>query len=62
MAGQPILTAWRFLQSIERQTKPHMEAAPLSAIGKSWVRWVVNSNGQIDRRAYRTHLSSLVGG
>ena len=53
MAGQPILTPWRFLhQSIEGQTKSHMEAAPLSAIGKSWVRWVVSSKGQIDRRAY----------
>lgn len=52
MAGQPILTAWRFLQSIEGQTKPHMKAAPVSAIGKSWVHWVVSSNGQINRRAY----------
>ena len=48
----PILTAWRFLQSIEGKTKPYMKAAPLSAIGKSWVYWVLSSNGQIDRRAY----------
>ena len=48
----PILTGWRFLQSIEGQTKLQMETPPLSAIVKSWVRWVVSSKGQIDRRAY----------
>lgn len=51
-AGQPILAAWRFLQSIEGQTKPNMNSAPLQVVGKSWVRWVVLEDGRIDRRAY----------
>ncbi len=52
MAGKPILTAWRFLQSIEGQRQPKMEAIPLGAIPKSWVKWVVSQDGHIDRRAY----------
>ena len=51
-AGQPILAAWRFLQSIEGQTKPSMNNAPLQVVGKSWVRWVVLEDGRIDRRSY----------
>lgn len=52
MAGKPILKAWRFLSSIEGLHKPKMETAPLGVVSKSWVRWVLRKDGQIDRRAY----------
>lgn len=31
---------------------PKMDAAPLKIVNKSWVSWVVSSDGSIDRRAY----------
>ena len=52
LAGKPILTAWRFLASIEGRIKPNMAEAPLEVVSKSWVRWVIDSDAQIDRRAY----------
>jgi Domain of unknown function (DUF4158) len=52
LAGQKILVAWKFLQSIEGHRKPKMDAAPLKIVNKSWVSWVVSSDGSIDRRAY----------
>jgi TnpA family transposase len=50
-AGQPLLTALGFLQSIEGQSKPKLDAAPLKLVGKGWFPWVVR-DGTIDRRAY----------
>ena len=52
LAGQKILEAWRFLQSIEGHRKPKMDAAPLKIVKKSWLAWVVSEDGRIDRRAY----------
>ncbi len=51
-AGQKILEAWQFLQSIEGQRKPKMDAAPLKIVDKKWAGWVIDENGSIDRRAY----------
>ncbi len=51
-AGQKILEAWQFLQSIEGQRKPKMDAAPLKIVDKKWAAWVVTPDGSIDRRAY----------
>ncbi len=51
-AGQKILEAWQFLQSIEGQRKPKMDAAPLKIVDKKWATWVVTPDGIIDRRAY----------
>ena len=51
-AGQKILEAWQFLQSIEGQRKPLMDAAPLQVVDKKWAAWVVSEDGSIDRRAY----------
>ncbi|NJL11450.1 MAG: hypothetical protein HC908_18525 [Calothrix sp. SM1_7_51] len=46
------MKAWRFLSSIEGLYKPKMKEAPLEVVSKSWARWVIGKNGQIDRRAY----------
>ena len=51
-AGQKILEAWQFLQSIEGKRNPLMDAAPLKIVDKKWVVWVINSDGDLDRRAY----------
>ena len=51
-AGQKILEAWQFLQSIEGRRKPKMDSAPLKIVDKKWAGWVVDENGNIDRRAY----------
>ncbi len=51
-AGQKILEAWQFLQSIEGQRKPLMDTAPLKVVDKKWAAWVIDENGSIDRRAY----------
>jgi TnpA family transposase len=51
-AGQKILEAWQFLQSIEGQRQPSMDAAPLKVVDKKWAVWVIDSNGSINRRAY----------
>ncbi|MDJ0634045.1 MAG: DUF4158 domain-containing protein [Xenococcaceae cyanobacterium MO_188.B29] len=51
-AGQKILEAWQFLQSIEGQRKPLMDSAPLKIVDKKWAGWVIAENGNIDRRAY----------
>ncbi|MGB5631837.1 MAG: Tn3 family transposase, partial [Waterburya sp.] len=51
-AGQKILEAWQFLQSIEGQRKPKMDSAPLKIVDKKWAVWVIDENGSIDRRAY----------
>ena len=51
-AGQKILEAWQFLQSIEGNRKPKMDAAPLKIVDKKWTTLVVASDGSIDRRAY----------
>lgn len=48
----PIIEALDFLRSIEGSKKPDMSAAPLKVITKSWTRLVVNSEGEIDRKAY----------
>ena len=52
LAGQLILEAWEFLQSIEGRRKPLMDAAPLKIVEKKWASWVVTEDGSIDRRAY----------
>lgn len=52
IAGKPILKAWHFLSSIEGQRQPKMESAPLGVVSKSWQRWVIGKDGQINRRAY----------
>ena len=51
-AGQKILEAWQFLQSIEGKRKPKMDEAPLKIVDKRWAAWVVSKDGSIDRRAY----------
>ena len=51
-AGQKILEAWQFLQSIEGNKKPKMDSAPLKIVDKKWATWVIDENGSIDRRAY----------
>lgn len=51
-AGQNILEAWQFLQSIEGQRKPKMDTAPLKIVAKKWMNWVVTEDGSIDRHAY----------
>ncbi len=51
-AGGKILEAWQFLQSIEGNRKPKMNAAPLKIVDKKWAALVVASDGTIDRRAY----------
>lgn len=51
-AGGKILEAWQFLQSVEGQRKPLMDAAPLKIVDKKWTNWVVDEDGTIDRRAY----------
>jgi TnpA family transposase len=62
-AGQPILTALAFLKSIEGQRKPNMTKAPLSIVGKGWLRWVCPSVGEVERRAYTfCVLEQLVSG
>lgn len=50
-AGQKVLQAWQFLQSIEGQRKPKMDSAPLKIVDKKWAVWVIDENGSIDRRA-----------
>ncbi len=52
LAGQKILEAWQFLQSLEGKRKPKMDAAPLKIVDKKWANWVVTEDGNIDRRAY----------
>lgn len=51
-AGQPILTAVKFLKSIEKKANPKMDAAPLDGISKGWLKLLVQENTEIDRRAY----------
>ncbi len=51
-AGQPVLAALGFLKTIEGRTKPKMNGAPLEVITKGWTRWVIQANGELDRRAY----------
>ena len=51
-AGQPILTAVKFLKSIEKKANPKMDAAPLNGISKGWLKLIVQENTEIDRRAY----------
>jgi hypothetical protein len=51
-AGQKVLKAWQFLQSIEGQRNPFMDAAPLNIVDKKWAAWVIDENGSIDRKAY----------
>lgn len=51
-AGQNILEAWQFLQSLEGKRKPNMDAAPLKIVPKKWMNWVVTEDGSIDRHAY----------
>lgn len=51
-AGEPILAAVAFLKSIEGQRKPAMQDAPLTVVGKGWMRWVCPAPSEIDRRAY----------
>ncbi|NET91488.1 MAG: Tn3 family transposase [Kamptonema sp. SIO1D9] len=52
LAGQKVLKAWKFLQSIEGSRKPKMAQAPLNIINKKWWSWVIQEDGTIDRRAY----------
>jgi hypothetical protein len=51
-AGQKVLQAWQFLQSIEGKRNPKMDAAPLKIVDKKWAIWVIDENGSIDRKAY----------
>lgn len=50
--GQPILDALHFLHSIEGRRKLDMSTVPLACVSKSWLRLVLNSQGEVDRRAY----------
>lgn len=50
--GQPILDALHFLHSIEGRRKLDMSMVPLACVSKSWLRLVLNSQGEVDRRAY----------
>lgn len=52
-AGQPILEAWQFLQSIEGVRKPNWSSVPLRVVTtKSWWRLLVDENGEMNRKAY----------
>jgi len=52
-AGQPILTAVRFLAQLERQRHPDMHNAPLDWVPGAWRRLVVPRHAPIaDRHAY----------
>ena len=51
-AGQPILKALYFLRSSEGHRKFDIGAVPLVCVSKSWLRLVLNSRGELDRRAY----------
>lgn len=51
-AGQSILEALHFLYTIEGRRKFDMSAVPLTCVSKSWLRLVLNSKGEVDRRAY----------
>jgi hypothetical protein len=44
-AGQKILEAWQFLQSIEGQRKPKMDSAPLKIVDKKWAAIVITEDG-----------------
>lgn len=50
--GQIVLKAVQFLQTIEGQPKPKMQNAPLAIVTKGWSRWVEDTEGILDRRAY----------
>lgn len=51
-AGQIVLKAVQFLQTIEGKPKPKMQNAPSSIVTKGWSRWVRSIEGTLDRRAY----------
>ncbi len=52
-AGQPVLSAWRFLTQIEHQRHPNMQQAPLDVAPAAWRRLVLpRHEPAADRRAY----------
>lgn len=50
--GQIVLKAVQFLQTIEGQSQPQMQNAPLTIVTKGWSRWVRDADSTLDRRAY----------
>lgn len=51
-AGQPLIEAVHFLADIEGQRAPDMKSAPREMLTGAWRRRVLNTEGQVDRRAY----------
>lgn len=51
-AGQPLLTAWRFLADLEPQRHPDRHDAPLALVPGAWRRLVLPHRQAVaDRRA-----------
>jgi TnpA family transposase len=50
--GRAVLTAWEFLQRLERMPPPAMDQAPLRIVTPAWWRLVVRPDKTVDRRAY----------
>ena len=51
-AGQSILQAMEFLNSIEGKRNPDMTGAPVTGVSKAWKRRILGQNGDINRRSY----------
>lgn len=51
-AGQPVQAAYQFLQTIEPKSRPSMRQAPLEVVNRTWKRYVIGADHQIDRTAY----------
>lgn len=54
-AGQPALRALTFLATHATQRRLDVGQAPLEGLPRAWLRRVVDSNGQLDRRAYTVY-------
>jgi TnpA family transposase len=51
-AGRPVLRALKFLTAIGGHRNPSLAGAPLEGIPRAWRRWVIATDGRVDRRAY----------
>jgi hypothetical protein len=51
-AGQPVLRALTFLSTLDGRRPASLSQAPLDGVSPAWRRWIVRTDGRIDRRAY----------
>ena len=51
-AGQPVLRALTFLTALDGRRPSSLAQAPLDGVSPAWRRWIVQTDGRIDRRAY----------